>query len=173
MAGYVIHLAVGEEYIRNYPNEIKNYDDFIDGIIYPDSVSDKSLTHYGPKSSKVFLKDYFTERDIEDDFSKGYFLHLVTDYLFYNKFLEFFSTKYIYNDYDILNKDLIKEFSIKIPEKVKDKVFYNEGETKILDLEKTIEFIRDAAKYNLNDIKDAIYKDDKFWLEIRPLKKID
>ena len=43
MAGYVIHLAVGEEYLRNYPNEIKNYNDFIEGIIYPDSVTDKSF----------------------------------------------------------------------------------------------------------------------------------
>ena len=46
MAGYVIHLAVGEEFIRNFPNEIKNYEEFIEGIIYPDSVSDKSITHY-------------------------------------------------------------------------------------------------------------------------------
>ena len=87
MAGYVIHLAVGEEFIRNFPNEITNYEDFIKGIIYPDSVEDKSLTHYGEKSSKVNLKLFFNERDILDDFNKGYFLHLVTDYLFYNKFL--------------------------------------------------------------------------------------
>lgn len=42
MAGYVIHLAVGEEYLRNFPNEIINYEKFIEGIIYPDSVSEKS-----------------------------------------------------------------------------------------------------------------------------------
>lgn len=172
MAGYIIHLAVGEEFLKNFPNEIKNYDDFIEGVIYPDSVKDKSLTHYGPKSSQVNLRDFFDEREIEDDFNKGYFLHLVTDYLFYNKFLEVFSKKYIYNDYDILNKDLEKEFQVKIPNKIKDEVFYLEGETQILSLEKTIEFIRKTAKYDLKNIRKSVFECDQKWLEIRPLKKI-
>ena len=98
MAGYVIHLAVGEEYLRIHPGDINDYNKFIEGIIYPDSVTDKSLTHYGPKSSQVNLKKFFNDRDIEDDFNKGYFIHLVTDYLFYNKFLDVFSKKYIYNE---------------------------------------------------------------------------
>ena len=55
MAGYVIHLAVGEQFLKNFPNEIKNYEEFIKGIIYPDNVIDKSQTHYGPKSSKEIL----------------------------------------------------------------------------------------------------------------------
>ncbi len=172
MAGYVIHLAVGEEYLRNYPNEIKNYNDFIEGIIYPDSVTDKSLTHYGPKSSQPNLKDFFCDRDINSDFNKGYFVHLVTDYLFYNKFLKVFSKKYIYTDYDILNKELENKFQVKVPEKVKDKVFYKTGETKILNLEDTIEFIKSTAKHNLNDIKTAVLNGDNYWLEIRPMKRI-
>ena len=172
MAGYVIHLAVGEEFLRNYPNEINKYDDFIEGIIYPDSVTDKSLTHYGPKSSQVNLKEFFNDRDINNDFNKGYFLHLVTDYLFYNKFLKFFSKKYIYDDYDILNKELETKFQVKIPSKVKDNVFYKSGETKILNLEETIDFIKETAKNNLNDIKTAVLNGDKNWIEIRPLTKI-
>ena len=172
MAGYVIHLAIGEEYIKNYPNEIKDYNNFIEGIIYPDSVKDKSLTHCGPKSSMVNLKKFFTDRDINNDFDKGYFLHLVTDYLFYNKFLKFFSKKYIYNDYDILNKDLEDIFQVKIPSKLKDNVFYKLGETKILNLEETINFIKETAKYNLNDIKESVLNDDENWLKISPLTKI-
>lgn len=172
MASYVIHLAVGEEYLRNFPNEIKNYDDFVEGIIYPDLVKDKSLTHYGPKSSQVNLRDFFNDRDINDDFNKGYFLHLVTDYLFYNKFLEVFSKQYIYNDYDILNNDLEKIFKVNIPEKVKGSTYRKTGETKILNLEDTIKFIKETAKYNLNDIKAAVLNGDKNWLELRPLKRI-
>ena len=72
MAGYVIHLAVGEEYIRKHPNEINNYEEFIEGVIYPDSVTDKSLTHYGLKSSQVNLKRFFEDKDINTDFNKGY-----------------------------------------------------------------------------------------------------
>ena len=115
MAGYVIHLAVADEYIKNYKEDIDNYDEFIQGVIYPDSVSDKSLTHYGPKSSKPNLKTFLYENNIDNNFNKGYFLHLITDYMFYNKFIEYYSTD-IYNDYDILNNSLIKKFNVKLPE---------------------------------------------------------
>lgn len=172
MAGYVIHLAVGEEYIRKYPNEINNYEDFIEGVIYPDSVTDKSLTHYGPTSSQVNLKRFFADKDINTDFNKGYCIHLITDYLFYNKFLTVFSSNYIYNDYDILNKELERKFEVKIPQKVKDKVFYKEGETKILNLKDTIKFIEETSSNNINDIKKAVLNENKNWLEIRPLKRI-
>lgn len=169
MAGYVIHLAVAEEYIKNYSNDIDNYKEFIEGVIAPDSVKDKSLTHYGPKSSKPNLKLFFEDKDINDSFNKGYFLHLVTDYLFYNKFLEFFS-KDIYNDYDILNKSLVKEFKVVVPEEVKDQVFYKKGETKLLDLEKTIKFIKNTAKHKLSDIKEAVLNNDKYWITIKQLQ---
>ncbi len=172
MAGYVIHLAVGEEYIRKYPNEINNYEDFIEGVIYPDSVTDKSLTHYGPTSSQVNLKRFFADKDINTDFNKGYCIHLITDYLFYNKFLTVFSSNYIYNDYDILNKELESKFKVKIPLKVRNKVFYSTGETKILNLNDTIKFIEETSSNNINDIKKAVLNENKNWLEIRPLKRI-
>ena len=56
MAGYVIHIAVAQEYLRKNKKINENYDEFIKGVIYPDSVQDKSLTHYGAKSSKVVLR---------------------------------------------------------------------------------------------------------------------
>lgn len=171
MAGYVIHLAVAEEYKKNYPMDIDNYSDFIDGVIYPDSVLDKSLTHYGEKSSKVELKKFFDERDIQDSYNKGYFLHLVTDYLFYNKFLEYFS-KDIYDDYDKLNKELIRKFEVKLPNNITDKVNYIEGETKILDLNNTIDFIKKTSKYRLKDVKELVLKNDENWTKFRKLNKI-
>lgn len=171
MAGYVIHLAVAEEYIKRYQQDIENYDEFIAGVIFPDSVSDKALTHYGPKSSKVNLKAFLEENNIETSYNKGYFLHLVTDFIFYNKFIEYYSTD-IYNDYDILNKDLMKRFNVKLPEEVKDKVFYKEGKTKILDLDSTIKFIEGVAQYNLIDIKKRVSDNDEYWLTFRELKHI-
>lgn len=171
MAGYVIHLAVAEAYIKKHPEEIKDYNKFIEGVIFPDSVSDKSLTHYGEKSSKVNLKWFLEEKEINDDYNKGYFLHLVTDYIFYNKLLECFS-KDIYNDYDILNKKLQERFDVKIPENIKDNVFHKEGETKILELESTIKFIEEVSEYKLSYIKERVLENDKYWLEFRSLRKI-
>ena len=168
MAGYVIHLAVAEEYKKNYPEDIDNYDEYIKGVIFPDSVTDKSLTHYGVKSSKVNLKAFLDANNIEDSYNKGYFLHLVTDYLFYNKFLDYFS-KDIYNDYDILNKTLIELFEVKIPEEVQDKVFYKEGDTKLLELNKTVEFIKNTAKFKLKDVQTMVLNNDENWLTFKKL----
>lgn len=169
MAGYVIHLAIAETYKNNYPEDIENYEEFIKGVISPDSVKDKAITHYGIKSSKVNLKSYLEQNEIDSSYNKGYFLHLVTDYLFYNKFLDYFS-KDIYNDYDILNKDLIEIFDVKIPEGIQDSVFYKDGKTKILNLDSTIDFINEVAKYRLQDIKEKVQNNDSYWLEFKNIE---
>ena len=129
MAGYVTHLAIAEEYLKKHKDVKEDYDEFIKGVIYPDSVTDKSLTHYGIKSSKVILKDFLQDNEIYNSYMRGYFLHLITDYLFYNKYLEKF-TKDIYNDYDILNKRLIEKYNVVLPVNIQNNVFYKEGEKK-------------------------------------------
>ena len=170
MPGYVIHLSVANRYIEKHPEEIKDHNKFIEGVISPDGVTDKSTTHYGPKSSKVNLKLFLESNEINDDFNKGYFLHLVTDYLFYNRFLDYFS-KDIYNDYDILNKTLEEKYNVKIPEEVKNKVFYKTGETKILNLESVIEFIEKTSEYKLEYIKQRVMENDINWLQLKDLRK--
>ncbi len=170
MPGYVIHLAVAEAYRAKHIEDINNYKSFIEGVIFPDSVSDKSVTHYGMKSSKVNLKEFLEKNEIDNDYNKGYFLHLVTDYIFYNKFLEYFS-KDIYNDYDILNKTLQDKFNVIVPESVKDKVFYKEGKTVILEQEKVIKFIEEVSDYNLVGIKEEVLKNNKYWLEFKSLPR--
>ena len=170
MPGYVIHLSVANRYIEKHPEEIKDHNKFIEGVISPDGVTDKSITHYGPKSSKVNLKLFLESNEINDDFNKGYFLHLVTDYLFYNRFLDYFS-KDIYNDYDILNKTLEEKYNVKIPEEVKGKFFYKTGETKILNLESVIEFIEKTSEYKLEYIKQRVMENDINWLQLKDLRK--
>ena len=88
MPGYVIHLAIAEEYLRKHSEKKEDYKEFINGVIEPDGVKDKSLTHYGPKSSKSNLAEYLKVNNIDNSFSRGYFLHLLTDYLFYNRYIE-------------------------------------------------------------------------------------
>ena len=165
MAGYVIHLAVAEEYIKRHKNQIEDYNKFIEGIIYPDEVQDKSSTHYGKKSSKVILKDFLREHRIDTCFEKGYFLHLVTDYLFYNSFLEYFS-KDIYEDYDISNKYLIEKYDVKIPNNIKSKIFYKEGNTKVFTIEAICKFIEKTSEYDLENIREEILKSNEFWTTI-------
>ena len=167
MTGYVIHLAIAEEYLRKHKDIKEDYEEFIKGVIYPDSVTDKSLTHYGIKSSKVILKDFLQDNEINNSYMRGYFLHLITDYLFYNKYLEKFS-KDIYNDYDILNKRLIEKYNVVLPENIQNNVFYKEGETKILTMELAIKIIDEISDLNLNAVEKEIRENpnDKKWSKI-------
>ena len=167
MAGYVIHLAIAEEYLKKHKDVKEDYEEFIKGVIYPDSVTDKSLTHYGIKSSKVILKDFLQDNEINNSYMRGYFLHLITDYLFYNKYLEKFS-KDIYNDYDILNKRLIEKYNVVIPSTMQNSVFYKEGETKILSMELATKIIDEISDFDLNTIEKEIRENpnDEKWLKL-------
>ncbi len=169
MPGYVIHLAIAEEYSKKHI--IQDYEEFIEGVIFPDSVKDKSETHYGPKSSKSNLYDFLKENNIDTSFKKGYFLHLLTDYLFYNKYIHVISND-IYNDYDILNKKLIEKYNVKIPSKIKNQVFFKEGELVILSLEIIDKLIFEISNMELNEIAKKVEKEPKKWTKMQELKRL-
>ena len=173
MPGYVIHLAVAEEYLKKHKNRKENYNEFIEGVIYPDSVTDKSQTHYGPKSGETNIVNFLKENRVEDSFIRGYFLHLITDYLFYNKYIDTFSMD-IYNDYDILNKRLIEKYSVIIPEKVRNKVFFKDNlNLKILSMELVEKLIDEISSLDIDEIVKETKKDYEKWTKIRPLKYLD
>lgn len=155
MPGYVIHIAVAQEYLKKHKDKKEDKEEFIKGTIYPDSVKDKSLTHYGAKSSKVVLKDFLKDKETNNSFNRGYFLHLVTDYLFYNKYLDTFS-KDIYRDYDIINKRLIEDYKVELPEEVEKSVFFEEGKTKLLHIELAKKVIDEISQLDLEEIEKEI-----------------
>lgn len=171
MAGYVIHLSVAEEYLKKHPNANEDYNEFISGVIFPDSVKDKSETHYGMQSSQSNLNEFLKEHKLDSSFERGYFLHLLTDYLFYNKFLDCISTE-IYNDYDILNDVLIQKYDITLPNEVKDKVFSKNGDLKILSMELVVNLIKEISEYDLDIIADEVIKDPGKWTKMKSLKRL-
>lgn len=170
MPGYVIHLAVAEEYLRKHENKPEEYDEFIEGVIFPDSVKDKSETHYGAKSSVSNLYEFLKENKIDNSFKRGYFLHLLTDYLFYNRYVDRMS-KDMYNDYDILNGMLIEKYKVVLPEKVKDSVFFKEGELVILSMEIITKLVSDISEMDLDEIAEDVNKDPVKWTTMRELKR--
>lgn len=169
MAGFVVHLAVAEEYIRKHGN-IKNHNEFLLGAIKPDLYEDKKVSHYGIKTSKPNLKRYLDENTLDSDLNKGYLLHLVTDYLFYNKYLEFFS-KDIYNDYDVTNKELIDKYNVTILDIIKDKVFFKDGDTKVMSIDLAKKVIDEVSELNLEEIINEINNDDPKWKTFKTLEK--
>lgn len=170
MPGYVIHLAIAEEYLAK--NKKENYNEFVDGVIYPDETDNKYKTHYWNEMRSVNLFNFLKEYNINTSFNKGYFLHLLTDYLFYNKYIEYWSTD-IYTDYDILNSYLIERYSVKLPTRIKKYVHQAEKgkKLKILSKEVVDKFIEDLSNLNLEHIKEEIMKDPEEWTKVRPLKE--
>lgn len=93
--GFNIHIAIGNEYLKK--NNIKNRGEFFKGIVFPDLYYDKSSSHFsGPidkdnlinsLKNKVNLKKFLLKNNIDTDYDKGVFLHLITDFLFYNSFI--------------------------------------------------------------------------------------
>ena len=60
MPSYAIHLAVAEEYLKKSNCSKENHEKFIKGVIYPDMVKDKSLSHYGSNSSVSDLSKFLS-----------------------------------------------------------------------------------------------------------------
>ena len=169
MPGFIIHIAVGKQYLNKHKGQIKDTKEFMKGIIAPDLNSemtevekDKSKSHYGVwnycnaiTNIDKFLID--PKVDIKNDYWKGYFMHLLTDFYFYN--IDFYDEyqqmikdkNKFYYDYDCLNGPLRKQYSIN-PDKIQSlSVYMNilEEKPKYLKLEKVIKFIEKISDFDL------------------------
>ena len=172
MPGFNIHLAVAKEYIKKHTNEIKNEQEFLNGSIRPDLnedmtelCEDKIKTHYGIMGATndgkfetdmyAFLHDLKT--DINSDFYKGYLLHLLTDYYFYNKYFNDELLEVIKNndkfhsDFDCLNKMLEDKYNLELSESLKKYTGYKNSSPKYILPEKLINFIEDVSSMNLDE----------------------
>lgn len=121
MPSFNIHLAVAVKYKEK--NDIKNKEDFYRGSIDPDLVKDKSISHYTGMRDERFLRQYVFEKvrlneflkenKVETDYEKGVFLHLATDFIFYQEFL---SDEYLASvDYNKMIQDLYYSYRISNP----------------------------------------------------------
>lgn len=129
MACATIHLAVAKKYLENHKE--LNYEKVIAGTLYPDASQNKDKSHYTDINrgndnishirGKVNLYEFLKEHKKLEDFELGWFLHLVTDYLFFE---ECFTKEYLlsntYQDfckdlyfaYDCLNSYLSEKYNI-------------------------------------------------------------
>lgn len=167
MASLNIHLAIGKLY-KEKNNTIKNEEDYYRGIIEPDIVADKNISHYTACLDKSNLKYYLLKRtdlykflcenEIESDYNLGIFIHLVTDYLFFNNF---FDNDYIDNiDIKIYNNDLYHSYDNT------DEYIINKYKLSFPYLEKSINEAKERARKK----KNTTYENGK---DILPLDKLD
>lgn len=129
MASAAIHLAIAKQYLERHPDLDKK--DLFRGTLYPDVGINSIELHY-PKSfvicdfaigvyDKVDLYAFLLSNNVFNSFEVGWFLHLVTDYLF---FLECFTEEYLlsktcnkfcqelYHAYDCLDSYLFTKYHI-------------------------------------------------------------
>ena len=100
MACATVHLAIAKKFLEKHPN--LNSNDIINGSLYPDASNDDAKSHYTDPNrgsdnvshvrGKVNLYQFLQEHKNMNDFELGWFLHLVTDYLFFE---ECFTTEYL------------------------------------------------------------------------------
>lgn len=160
MPSYVMHIAIAQEYLKRHKEDREQ---FINGTIFPDVTTDKSLTHYGKSPAYTSLKRFLENNKLDNSFIKGHFLHLITDYLFYNKYLDRLVKDILYNDYDILNKDLIEKYEVILPENVLDKIFYKTGNALILNMELACRVIDEISKLEIEIVEKEVKSDMQEW----------
>ena len=95
------HFAIAKIYLEKNKDTgiVKNSQDFFDGNILPDIVKESGggNSHYGDRSEqvdlvkhnreKIDLKKFLEQNLMDNDLNLGKFLHLYTDWEFYNNFL--------------------------------------------------------------------------------------
>ena len=161
MPGYVIHIAIAQQYLKKH--KLNYSKEFIRGSIMPDLTRDKSKSHYGKSPAYTNLKSFLLENDLNSDMEKGKFLHLITDYLFYNHYLEVFSKPEIYDDYDISNKILIEKYDVQLIDEVKDTVKFKSGNLKILSYSLLFKMIDEVSKLDLGKVKNEVMNNNNKW----------
>ncbi len=96
MASLILHESIGELYCEK--NNISDRENLLYGNIAPDILSsNKEQNHYVSHSEyttpfdaikgRVNLTEFCKDKAIITPYLKGYFLHLVTDYIFYERLI--------------------------------------------------------------------------------------
>lgn len=131
MASLMIHQIVGEEYCKRH--NVQSEYMFLNGNLMPDLVKDKKPTHFSARcrnktytesiENKVNLQAFCEAMDINSSFNKGLFLHLITDQVFFYKYLlnnpkyreieyenQLYIQEILYRDYHRNNKYLMDKY---------------------------------------------------------------
>lgn len=174
-----IHLAIAKEYLKHHP-EIKNEEAFYEGSIAPDFAEDKKESHYTKETSNEDLINYLNNKvhifpflqttNVKTDYNKGLFLHLITDKLFFTKFLDqnyLKSVTYseyindLYYSYECTNPVIINHYQLPM-EKYEQRIEENINKMKkvrgivekqknnILEIDKLIKFINEISLIDLD-----------------------
>lgn len=168
MPSFVIHTAIGKQYLKKHKNN-ENYEEFITGNLQPDLTKNKQETHYGKSPAYTNLKEFLLHNNLDTSLNKGKFLHLIADYLFYNHYLDRISKEIIYNDYDIINKDIINKYDVQLPKELEQYVSFKEGIPEILTLDLALKVIEEVSNLDIPTVQKELLENNKKWFTYKNL----
>ena len=163
MPSLVMYLAIAKKYMEKHPEE--NEEEFIEGILAPDRrrnlTSEMAKLHYGEKTShRPDLNRYYHEQGLESSYNRGYFLNLLTDYLFYNRYLQEYSADIFY-DFKRMNKRIEDKYDVHVPKELESRMDYEDGELKIVDEKSVYKFINAVGNIDLARYREHINEQDE------------
>ena len=142
MAGYMIHIACANDFYNKNKDKIKDYDNFIEGVIAPDYIKAVYKTDY-TKTHKYDLSKPLSEMT---DYELGYFYHLLTDKYFYKVFDR---EEPMYNEYDRTNLYMKEKYNVSLPSKIEDCVKYIDSAPEYLTFERLDNFVKELNERDL------------------------
>lgn len=133
-----------------------NNDNFYRGNLFPDLFQDKNKSHYKIPGSRYLIPDieYVKENlNLKDKKNLGILTHLLLDKYYLEEYLinikdNVFESKRIYNDYDILNKDIIEHFKLDL-EKLNNILNNYVEEIDIEKLNKNLDYLNNTKEGTL------------------------
>ncbi len=180
-----IHIALARKYLKIH-NDIKDEVEFIKGSLAPDLAIDRIKSHYTKKvnqnnlkeilKNKIGLNEYLAKAKIDNDYEKGYFFHLLTDYIFFNNFFDknyivkteyndfkkdlYYSYnqvhEYLINNYDISYGPFQKEVENRITSSQKDAHYRGEERQNIISYANLDKFINEMLKNDISTYLESL-----------------
>ena len=167
MTSFVMHLAIAKLYLGRHIEETE--EEFIEGTISPDLTDDKPASHFGKHCAWADPGKYLIQKGdrLVGSFERAYFLHLLTDYLFYHQVVnieECLATLGIEewirrqrNDFSVLNDEIVQNYDLKnIPDAIKGQMTSKDGELEIFDRKKIADFIQEVSQVDIDEIAKKI-----------------
>lgn len=180
MPSLAIHLAIAKRYTELHLDEVSSFDEFQKGSIAPDlsndfsrilSRSEKAITHYYDQPGKYITNfDLFKQDkklDLTSDYWRGYYVHLLADYLFKTTFFKreidrsFKDGISLYDDFTLLTSKIIEDYQLEtdsafMTDVIKQCLTTMDGECRYLDYAKVRNFIDKVAKDLDRAIQDML-----------------
>lgn len=185
MPSMVIHLAVGNEYAKKF--KIDDFKEFRNGILTPDilgmkSKADKIKAHYSDLPlegaskyqscyDKVNLLNYLKANQVQTDYDKGYFLHLITDYYFFGYQIlqkpnfEQMLLEELYPDYEKIAAEIKQKYNVDDSDTPWFEL-YQTGKPTILNMKDVYDLIYVCSQVDLKTIEKQVRENQNNWREV-------